>query len=69
MGKRSVKDDKNIYQQAREDINMTRAAASDATDGVLSESRIEKIETGSLNARPEDIVLMADIYNKPELCN
>ena len=50
--KKSVKDDKNNYQQAREEINMTRAAASDATDGVLSESRIEKIENGSLNARP-----------------
>ena len=69
MGKKSVKEDKNVYQQAREEINMTRAAASDATDRVLSESRIEKIENGSLNARPEDVVLMADIYNKPELCN
>ena len=69
IGKKSVKEDKNVYQQAREDVNMTRAAASDATDGLLSESRIEKIENGSLNARPEDVVLMADIYNKPELCN
>ena len=69
MGKRSVKDDKNIYQQDREEIDMTRAAAADATDGALSESRIEKIENGSLNARPEDVILMADIYNKPELCN
>lgn len=69
MGKKSTKENKNVYQQARDDLNMTRAAASDATDGVLSESRIEKIESGALNARPEDVVMMADIYNKPELCN
>ncbi len=69
MGKKSVKENKNIYQISREDLNMTRAAASDATDGLLSENRIEKIENGSLNAHPEDIILMADIYNKPELCN
>lgn len=69
MGKKSTKENKNVYQQARDDLNLTRAAASDATNGVLSESRIEKIESGSLNARPEDVVIMADIYNKPELCN
>ncbi len=69
MGKKSVKENKNIYQTSREDLNMTRAAASDATAGLLSENRIEKIENGSLNAHPEDIILMADIYNKPELCN
>lgn len=69
MGKKSVKENKNIYQISREDLNMTRAAASDATDGLLSENRIEKIENGSLNAHPEDIILMAGIYNKPELCN
>ena len=48
---------------------MTRAAAEDATDGLLTESRIEKIESGTLNAHPDDVMLMADAYNKPELCN
>lgn len=69
MGKRSVKDDKNIYQLAREEVNMTRAGVSDATDGALSESRLEKIESGTLNAHPEDVMLMAQAYKKPELCN
>ena len=69
MGKRSIKENKNIYQQVRDDLGMTRAAVADATDGLLSESRIEKIENGTLNAHPEDVVLMADVYNRPELCN
>ena len=69
MGRKSTKTKKNVYQQARDDINMTRAAVEDATEGLLSASRVEKIENGQLKAHPEDVVLMADIYNKPELCN
>lgn len=48
---------------------MTRAAVEDATGGALSASRIEKIENGTLNAHPEDVIQMAEVYNKPELCN
>ena len=69
MGKKSTKENKCIYQIAREDCGLTRTAAADATDGVLSESRIEKIESGALSAHPEDVMLMAKAYNKPELCN
>jgi hypothetical protein len=69
MGKKSTKENKIIYQQARENADLTRAAVEEATDGALSASRIEKIEKGSLNAHPEDVTLMAEIYNKPELCN
>ncbi len=69
MGKKSTKENKNMYQQARDELNISRAAASDATNGLLSESRIEKIESETLNAHPEDVILMAEAYNKPELCN
>jgi transcriptional regulator with XRE-family HTH domain len=69
MGKKSVKENKSIYQQTREDLGMTRAAVEDATGGVLSASRIEKIENGTLSAHPEDVLQMADVFNKPELCN
>jgi hypothetical protein len=69
MGKKSTKENKNIYQQARENTDLTRAAVENATNGTLSASRIEKIERGSLSAHPEDVTLMAEIYNQPELCN
>lgn len=69
MGKKSVKENKNVYQQVRDDLGLTRAAVEDATDGLLTASRIEHIENGSLSAHPEDVILMAEAYNKPELCN
>ena len=69
MGKKSTKENKNIYQQVRDELGLTRAAVENATDGLLTASRIEHIENGSLNAHPEDIILMAEAYNKPELCN
>ena len=43
MGRKSVRENKNIYQLSREEANMTRAEASEAT-GFMSESVIEKIE-------------------------
>jgi transcriptional regulator with XRE-family HTH domain len=69
MGKKSIKANKNIYQQAREALGYTRAYVDEETDGALSASRIEKIESGTLSPRSEDVILMAKVYNKPELCN
>lgn len=69
MGRKSTKNNKNIYQIARDDAELTRAAVEDKTQGVLSANRIEHIENGSTNVNPEDIVIMADVYNKPELYN
>jgi len=69
MGKKSTKENKNIYQQAREELGMTRADVDAATDGILSESKIEKIENGSQKVRPDEVLSMAQTYNKPELCN
>ena len=64
MGRKSTKENKNIYQQIRDELNMTRSDVSDKTDGVLSESRLEKIENGNMNARPEDVIMMADIIDR-----
>ncbi len=47
---------------------MTRAQASEAMEYV-SESRIEKIESETLNPQPDDVVAMAKAYKKPEFCN
>lgn len=67
MGRKSTKDNKNVYQLAREEAQLTRAAASEAT--WLSESVIEKIEYGSSKPDPDAVVAMAKAYKKPELCN
>ena len=67
MGKVSVKEDKNIYQLYREEAHLTRAAASELLE-FITESRIERIENGSV-PQPDEVVAMALAYKKPELCN
>ncbi len=44
MGKKSTKENKNIFQLSREEKGLTRAEASESLEFV-SESRIEKIES------------------------
>lgn len=68
MGKRSIKEDKNIYFLSREEAGLTREQASEAI-GFLSESQIEKIENCKTSAHPEDVLAMAVAYKKPNLCN
>ena len=43
MGRRSTKENKNIYQLSREETSLTREAAAEAL-GFISADRIEKIE-------------------------
>lgn len=68
MGKKSVRENKTVYQQSREAAGLTRAAASDAMVYV-SEDRIEKIEYETSAAHPDEVLAMADCYKDPALCN
>ncbi len=68
MGKKSTKENKNIYQLSREEKGLTRAEASESLEFV-SESRIEKIESEKSEPHPEEVLAMAETYQKPELCN
>lgn len=68
MGKKSIKEDKNIYQLSREEAGMTRAQASEALV-FISDSRIEKIESEKSEPHPDEIMAMAKAYKKPLLCN
>ena len=43
MGRKSVKENKNIYQLSRENMGYSRAAASEKLE-YISADRIEKIE-------------------------
>ncbi len=49
-------------------MGLTRAQASELI-GTISESRLEKLETGKTAVYPEDVVDMSKAYKKPELCN
>ncbi len=68
MGKRSVKENKNEYQLAREAQDLTREAASELMQYV-SDDRIEKIESDKSLPHPDEILLMAKAYKAPHLCN
>ena len=67
MGRKSVRENKNIYQLSREEAEMTRAEASEAL--FISEDRIEKIEYEKSAPHPEEVLAMADCYKNPSLCN
>ena len=68
MGKKSTKENKNIYQTSREEAGLTREKASELMEFV-SADRIEKIESEKSAPHPEEILAMADAYKKPVLCN
>jgi len=67
MGKKSLNLADNIYCDRRQQAEMTRAQASEAT--FISESRIEKIESGKIEPHPEDVYMMSKAYGDPGLCN
>lgn len=68
MGRKSIKDNKNIYQTTREQVGLTREKAADAI-GFISADRIEKIESEKSFPHPDEILALAKCYNKPSLCN
>ena len=68
MGRKSTRENKTAYQVAREKRGLTVEKAGELIDG-LTMDRIAKIESGSVRVQPEDVVLMADCYKSPELCN
>ena len=68
MGKKSTKENKNIYQIFREEQNLTRDKASELME-FISPDRIEKIESEKSLPHPDEMLVMADAYKMPELCN
>lgn len=68
MGKTSVRENKNIYFQTREELGLTREQAGDLLEAVPPE-RIEKIENERSVPHPEEVLAMSRGYKKPTLCN
>ena len=68
MGKKSVKENKNIYQLSRENLGLTREKASELLESVTAD-RIEKIESERSLPHPDEVLTMAQKYKIPSLCN
>lgn len=68
MARASTKENKNIYQTTREGLKLTREAASDLLESMAPE-RIEKIENERTLPHPDEVLVMAQKYKQPSLCN
>lgn len=68
MGRKSTKENKNIYQISRENSGLTRESAAEQLE-FISSDRIEKIENEKSYPHPDEILAMADCYKNPSLCN
>ena len=68
MARVSSKKDKNIYQQTREGLELSREGASELLEWISPE-RIERIENEKSNPNPDEVLQMAEKYKLPRLCN
>jgi DNA-binding XRE family transcriptional regulator len=65
MGKRSTRENKNIYQRSRESCSLSREAAAELLVH-LSPERIEKIESGRSAPHPDEVLAMEQSYRNVE---
>ena len=68
MARVSTKENKNIYQLTREGLKLSREAASELLESIAPE-RIEKIENERSLPHPDEVLVMAEKYKQPGLCN
>ena len=68
MGRSSTRENKTRYQLAREELGLSREIASELLETIVPE-RIEKIESERSLPRPDEVLIMAEKYKTPSLCN
>ena len=68
MARASTKENKNIYHKTRESLQLSREAASALLESITPE-RIEKIENERSLPHPDEVLVMAEKYKQPSLCN
>lgn len=60
--------DYSMLMSIRKEKHFSREDIADLTNDVLSTKRLEHIEKGDTEPTPSDIVLLAKVYDMPELC-
>lgn len=68
MARASTRDNKNVFWHTREALGLSREAASELLETIPPE-RIERIETKKFMPHPDEVLLMAEKYKAPTLCN
>ena len=68
MGRASVRENKNLYHLAREELGLSREKASELLE-TITPDRLEKIESEKTLPHADEVLLMAAKYKRPSLCN
>ena len=68
MGKKSTKENKTKYHLVREELGWSREYASEQM-GMITPERLERIENEKVTPDPKEILVMAETYGRPSLCN
>ena len=68
MARVSTKENKNLYHKTREALQLSREAAGELLESIAPE-RIEKIENERCLPHPDEVLIMAEKYKRPDLCN
>ena len=68
MARVSTKENKNLDQLTREGLKLSREAAGELLESITPE-RIEKIENERSLPYPDEVMVMAEKYKHPGLCN
>ena len=61
-----------IYKKTRNEHSMTRDEVCDRAmllNNPIQPERLERIENGKFRITPEEVMLLAEIYGEPTLCN
>ncbi|MBQ6371464.1 MAG: helix-turn-helix domain-containing protein [Firmicutes bacterium] len=62
-----VKNAPTLYRSKREALGWSREHAAEQIG--ISDDKLERIENGKQLPNPQDVLLMSDVYQAPELCN
>lgn len=76
MGRKSTRENKNVYQEARDNLGWSREKAADEILKIengkysyLDKYKLVKIEEESVKIQPDDVAALSLAYNMPELRN
>ena len=68
MARMSAKENKKPYQVRREELELSREKASELL-GAIPPERLARIENEKVQPHPDEVLLMAEAYKMPNLCN
>ena len=68
MGRSSIKENKTLFHQSREELGYSREKASEILGWIPAE-RIERIENEKSLPHPDEVLAMSVAYKNPRLCN